>query len=98
MKPLLLLPKISRAALRRGIGFVNASPARKKYLAAIVRKLGLYNAARGLYTKLISVAYRPQAAGSYRVVHTRVAPLTPRAREIYVRLNAAIERNQRVKD
>lgn len=88
----MLLNSPVKGILRRGLSFVNSHPMLRQHTLAIIQRLGLYTIARSLYLRLKGAPCRPGMRGSYG---STPADLSPRARQIYGDLNAAIEHKQR---
>lgn len=89
-KPLLFLKRITKALLRRGLSFVDRHPQSRRYLLALLNRLGLYSIARNLYARSGMGFW-----GRGNAVPTDIAHLTPRAREIYADLKDAIAQHRK---
>lgn len=88
----ILLNSPAKEILRRGLSFVNSHPRLRQHTLAIIQRLGLYTIARAFYSRLKGAPYRSSMRGSYG---STPADLSPRARQIYANLKAAIEHKQR---
>ena len=87
-----LFRRVAKALLRRGLSFVNRHPQSRRYLLALINRLGLYGFARTLYARFRSdICF----GGRRNVLPADIADLTPRARQIHADLKAAIERRQK---
>lgn len=94
---LTLFKRFVRAILRRGLAFIATRPKFRGYVLAITRRLGLYPLARAVYARLVAASYRSGMRDPYGFIPIDIAHLTPRARQIYADLKAAIERRQKEK-
>ena len=88
----ILLNRVVKSILRRGLSYVNSHPRLRQYAVALTQRLGLYSNARAFYSRLKGAPYR---SGKGRLVGATSADITPRARQIYTDLKDAIEHRQR---
>lgn len=96
MSAYLILPKrFVKALPRRGLSFIDNHPKLRRYVLAIIRRLGLYPIARAVYARMVAATYRSGTRNPYDFIPTDIAHLTPRARQNYADLKAAIERRQK---
>ncbi len=85
----LMVPKrFTKGLLRRGLSFIKRQPKLRRYVLAIINKLGLYGIARTLYARVV---YGTDIRGTHNFIPTDLPHLTPRARQIYANLKAAIK-------
>jgi O-antigen chain-terminating methyltransferase len=84
----ILLKRLVNRIPRRVLSFINRRPKLRRYALAIINRLGVYSFARALYAR---VAYGTGIMGTQNFISTDIAHLTPRARQIYANLKAAIE-------
>lgn len=82
--------RVAGAILHRGLSFINKHPALQRYILLITRTLGLYPLARTIHARLTTSIRTP-----YGFTPKDIAHLSPRARQIYFDLKAAIERHQK---
>lgn len=85
-----LFRRIAKALLRRGLSFVDRHPQSRRYLLALLNRLGLYSIARNLYARSGMGFW-----GRGNAVPTDIAHLTPRARQIYADLKDAIAQHRK---
>lgn len=78
--------------MRRAPSFIDRHPQTRRYLLALINRLGLHGIARTLYVRF---RCRIGFAGRRSVVREDIAHLTPRARQVYADLKVAIERRQK---
>ncbi len=82
----------SAKALFRGVlSVINSHPKLRRYALAVIYRLGLYGIARRLYARIAGTSIR----GQYSFIATDHAHLTPRARQIYADLKAAIAQHKK---
>lgn len=95
LNKLLVHPKrIIKALLRRVLSFINSQPRLRRYVLAIINRLGLYDIACRLHARLSAALCR---SGPYSFIPTDAADLGPHALHIYSDLKTAIERGQKEK-
>lgn len=88
----MLLKRLVKALLRRVLSFINNHPKLRQYVLIIINRLGLYGMACTLYAR---TAYGEGMRGPHNFIPTDIAHLSPRARQIYADLKAAIDRRQK---
>jgi ABC-type Na+ transport system ATPase subunit NatA len=86
-----LITRIIKSLLRGGVSFVNHHPKLRLYTVAIVRKVGLSTTARSAYRRLTGARNRKYPN---RFIPKDLKHLSPRSRQIYIKLKAALEYHQ----
>lgn len=81
----------AKTLLRRGLSFIDRRPQPRKYLLAVINRLGLHGIARTLYARFSGIGF----GGPRNAVPADIAHLTPRARQIHADLKAAIAGRQK---
>ena len=89
-----LLKRFVKAGLQVGLNFVKNHPKIRLYVIAVVRKLRLDGIVRSVYMRLTVGAYS-LAMGLKNHRTKEMSHHTPRTRQIYADLKAAIERRQK---
>ena len=80
--------------LRKATGFVTARPRLKRLVISVAERLGLAPRLRHMYRSATLNHLPANAASSDQTLPTDLSALTPRARQIYADLKAAIEQNK----
>ena len=80
--------------LRKATGFVTARPRLKRLVISVAERLGLAPRLRRMYWGATLNHLPANAVSSDQKLPTELSALTPRARQIYADLKAAIERHQ----
>jgi O-antigen chain-terminating methyltransferase len=89
-----LIKKIARSFVHRGNAFFNAHPALKNRAVVLAQRLGVYQSLRSVYWRLSGHAHPMRASAGHADrpnLPNELSQLTPRAREVYAELTAAIE-------
>jgi O-antigen chain-terminating methyltransferase len=89
-----LIKKIAWSFVHRGLTFFNAHPDLKDQAVVLAQRLGVYQSLRSVYCRLSGHAHliRDSAGHADRPnLPNELSQLTPRAREVYAELTAAIE-------
>jgi O-antigen chain-terminating methyltransferase len=93
-----LVKKIVRPLAKRGDAFLRSRPKLRFRCVDLTQRLGLYDPLRSLYCRCLGrqgIENSPSVGGQGAVSHLTVDSLTPRARQIYAHLNAAIKRRHK---
>lgn len=85
--------RYAMALLRRGLSFLKNHPKLQQNILVIIRRLGLYSIARAMHAQLATDSCQGGVGNADRSIPTDIALLSPRARQIYDDLNAAIKRH-----
>ncbi len=88
------LNRFVKTGLRVGLDFVEGHPQFRLYVTTAVHKLGLDGAAHSVYMRLNPNFYSP-LMGLNNFIPKDARHLSPRARQIYADLKAAIEHHQK---
>jgi len=96
MAGFLTIPKkYAIALLRQGSAYINNHPKSKQYLMAIARRIGLYPFVRAFYKNVSSSSSGSRTRNPYGFISTEIEHHSPRTRQIYYALKAAIEHQQK---
>lgn len=87
--------QFARGALRRGQAFLKHHPRLQRYVLEIIRRLGLYSLMRDIYVRATHDSSRSNTGNPHGFIPTDIAHLSPRARQIYSDLKAAVERHRK---
>lgn len=92
---LTIFKRYAIALLRKGPAYITNHPQFKKYLLAIIRGIGLYPFVRAFYTRVASPSSGSHTRNPYGFISTEIEYHSPRTRQIYYDLKAAIEHQQK---
>lgn len=90
------LKNLLKLFVKVGLNYVNKHPKFRLYVVVVFYKLGLDGVARSVYMRLKYGGYSP-SMDLNRFIPKDASDLSPRARQIYVDLKAAIEHRQKEK-
>jgi len=93
-----LAKKLSKPLVRRVLFYISTKPSLRFKCVIVAEKFGLYRPLRTIYHRYVERhhAHIVEPTISESAYGESLAHLTPRAREIYADLKAAIEKNKRV--
>lgn len=88
-----LAKKIGKPVAKRSMAFVNSRPKLRQYIIGLCHRLGFYEKIRRLHRRLHGQSQVTPFEAHFANPQS-FADLSPRARQFYADLKAAIERNK----